>query len=70
MVSDPKLAARLADWAFFGEPQNPVALRLTVDVYMARLAEADMPVQEGLVYFDQASKARAKLQQLRASSSP
>jgi alkyl sulfatase BDS1-like metallo-beta-lactamase superfamily hydrolase len=70
LASDPKLAARLADWAFFGEPENPVALRLTVDVYMARLAEADMPVQEGLVYFDQASKARAKLQQLRASSSP
>lgn len=70
LAADPKLAARLADWAFFGEPQNPVALRLTVDVYMARLAETDMPVQEGLVYFDQASKARAKLQQLRASSSP
>jgi glyoxylase-like metal-dependent hydrolase (beta-lactamase superfamily II) len=70
LPADPKLAARLADWAFFGEPDNPVALRLTVDVYMARLAEANMPVQEGLVYFDQASKARAKLQQLGAGANP
>lgn len=70
LTNDPKLAARLADWALFGEPKNPVALRLTVDVYMARLAEADMPVQEGLVYFDQASKARAKLQQHGAGINP
>lgn len=70
LTNDPKLAARLADWAFFGEPESPIALRLTVDVYMARLGEADMPVQEGLVYFDQASKARAKLQQLGVGTNP
>ncbi len=70
LPANPKLAARLADWAFFGEPDNPAALRLTVDIYMARLAEPDMPVQEGLVYFDQAAKARAMLQQFRNQSSP
>lgn len=64
LPSNSKLAARLADWAFFGAPDDPMALKLCVDIYMARLAEPDMPVQEGLVYFDQAAKARAKLEQL------
>ena len=67
LQSDPKLAARLADWAYYGAPDDPRALRLTVDVYMARLAEADMPVQEGTVYFDHAAKARAQLEILAKS---
>lgn len=66
LPNNPKLAARLADWAFFGAPENVKALRLTVDIYMARLAEPDMPVQEGLVYFDQAARARARLELLAA----
>lgn len=66
LPTNSKLAARLADWAYFGAPGNEKALRLTVDVYMSRLSEADMPVQEGLVYFDQAAKARAKLEAIRA----
>jgi glyoxylase-like metal-dependent hydrolase (beta-lactamase superfamily II) len=68
LQSDPKLAARLADWAYYGAPDDPRALRLTVDVYMARLAEADMPVQEGTVYFDHAAKARAQLELLAKSA--
>lgn len=64
LPTDPRLAARLADWAYYGAPLDPVALRLTIDVYMARLAESDMPVQEGTVYFDHAAKARAQLQAL------
>jgi alkyl sulfatase BDS1-like metallo-beta-lactamase superfamily hydrolase len=67
LSGNPRLAARLADWAYFGAPGDPVALRLTVDVYMARLAEQDMPVQEGLIYFDQAARARAQLQQSAAT---
>ncbi len=67
LVSNPKMAARLADWAFFGAPGDPKALRLTIDVYMSRLAEPDMPVQEGLVYFDQAARARAQLEALKAA---
>jgi hypothetical protein len=35
---------------------------------MARLAEADMPVQEGTVYFDHAAKARAQLELLAKSA--
>lgn len=66
LQTNSKVAARLADWAFFGAPDDPRAMRLTVDVYMARLAEPDMPVQEGLVYFDQAARARARLETLPA----
>lgn len=68
LPTDPRLAARLADWAYFGAPDDPRALRLTVDVYMARLAEPDMPVQERLIYFDQAARARAKLRALEHST--
>lgn len=68
LPTDPRLAARLADWAYFGAPDDPRALRLTIDVYMARLAEKDMPVQERLIYFDQAARARAKLRALEQST--
>lgn len=61
LPSNPKLAARLADWAYFGAPGDPKALRLTVDVYLARMAEPGMPLQESQVYFVQAAKARAQL---------
>lgn len=63
LPTKPRLAARLADWAWFGAPDDPKAMRLTVDVYMARIAEPDMPVQEGLVYFNHAAKARARLEE-------
>lgn len=66
LPANPKLAARLADWAYFGTHEDPKAMRLTIDVYMARIAEPDMPVQEGLVCFDQAAKARARLQLMAA----
>jgi glyoxylase-like metal-dependent hydrolase (beta-lactamase superfamily II) len=69
LPANPKLATRLADWAFFGAPDDVKALTLSIDIYMARLAEPDMPVQEGLVYFDQAARARAKLEQIRGSKS-
>lgn len=66
LPANPMLAARLADWAQYGAPEDPRALRLAVDVYMARLAEPDMPVQEATVYFDVAAKARARLAGLEA----
>lgn len=64
LPSNPKLAARLADWAYFGAPNDQRALRLTVDVYLARMAEPGMPLQELQVYFVHASKARAELARL------
>jgi alkyl sulfatase BDS1-like metallo-beta-lactamase superfamily hydrolase len=68
LPTQPMLAARLADWAYFGAPNNPKALRLAIDVYLARLSEPNMPVQEGLIYFDMASKARAKLAHLESAA--
>ena len=67
LATNPMLAARLADWAYFGAPDDPKALQLVIDVYLARIAEPDMPVQEGLIYLDMAAKARAKLAELEAT---
>lgn len=61
----PRLAARLADWARYGEPDNPVALQLAIDVYLARLADPDTPLQEGTVYLDAAAEARSLLEALK-----
>lgn len=67
LASDTRLAARLADWAYFGAPGDARALRLTVDVYLARIAEPGMPLQESQVYFGHAARARAQLEGLVAS---
>ncbi|WP_160610068.1 MBL fold metallo-hydrolase [Tsuneonella aeria] len=61
LPTQPMLAARLADWAQYGAPDDPRALRLAIDVYLARLAEPDMPVQESTIYLDVAARARARL---------
>lgn len=70
LPTQPMLAARLADWAYYGAPDKPKALRLAIDVYIARLLEPNMPVQEGLIYLDMASKARAKLANLEKAAAP
>ena len=67
LPTNPMLAARLADWAYFGAPDEAKALQLAIDVYLARIAEPDMPVQEGLIYLDMAAKARARLAELGGS---
>jgi len=70
LATDTRLAARLADWAYFGAPNDAKALQLTIDVYMTRLAEKDMPLQEATVYLDHASLARAKLAVLEPVTIP
>jgi len=70
LPSNPRLAARLADWAYFGAPGDPRALRLTVDVYLARLAEAGTPLQESTIYLDHAARARAQLEALGTTAKP
>lgn len=67
LPTQPMLASRLADWAQYGAPDDPRALRLAVDVYLARLQEPDMPLQEGTIYFDVAARARARLAALEAA---
>jgi alkyl sulfatase BDS1-like metallo-beta-lactamase superfamily hydrolase len=73
-AGNPRMAARLADWAYYGAPGDARALRLTVDVYLSRLMEPGMPLQESQVYMVHAAEARARLQQLnppdRASTPP
>ena len=64
LPSNPRLASRLADWAYFGAPDDPIAMRLTVDVYLARMAEDAMPLQESQVYLVHAALARARLEAL------
>ena len=66
LQSDPRLAARLADWTYYGAPGDPRALRLTVDVYLARLSEAGMPLQESTIYLEHAARARARLAMIEA----
>jgi alkyl sulfatase BDS1-like metallo-beta-lactamase superfamily hydrolase len=68
LKSNPRLAARLADWAQYGAPKDPKALRLAVDVYMARIMAADTPVQETFIYFDAAAVARTRLEQLQSKA--
>ena len=62
---NPLLAARIADWAYFGDPKSSRAKQLFIDVYMARIAEPDMPLQEATVYLAAASVARAELENLK-----
>jgi glyoxylase-like metal-dependent hydrolase (beta-lactamase superfamily II) len=64
LTSNSRLAARLADWAYFAAPNDPKALRLTIDVYLARMAEDGMPLQESTVYLEHAALARARLEAL------
>lgn len=67
LATNPRLAARLADWAQFGAPDDPRALRLAVDVYLARIMAPDTPIQESLIYLDAAARARARLEALTTS---
>lgn len=62
---EPRLATRLADWAFFGAPEDPAAMQLAVEIYMRRIAMPDTPLQESIVYFNHAALARLRLEQYR-----
>jgi glyoxylase-like metal-dependent hydrolase (beta-lactamase superfamily II) len=65
---NPRLATRLTDWAYFGAPDSPIAMRLAVDVYLARIAAPDTPIQEATIYLDIAARARARLELLKSSA--
>lgn len=66
--TEPRLATRLADWAFFGAPDSPDAMQLTIDVYLTRIAAPDTPIQEATIYLDIAAKARARLEIIKSSA--
>lgn len=65
MKENPPLAANIADWAYFGDAGSEQAKRLFIDVYMARIGEPDMPLQEATVYLAAASVARAELENMK-----
>ena len=64
LPDQPHLAARLADWAYYGAPDDKVAKRLFIDVYMAQIADPGTPLQEGVTYLTAAAQARAELAKL------
>lgn len=68
LPSNTKLAARLADWAYYGAPDDPRAMQLTIDVYLARMSEPGMPLQESQVYLVHISKVRARMERLKKPS--
>jgi alkyl sulfatase BDS1-like metallo-beta-lactamase superfamily hydrolase len=68
LENNPRLATRLADWAFFGAPDDPIAMQLAVYVYMARIAAPDTPIQEATIYLDIAARARARLDESKKSA--
>lgn len=68
LPGQPMLAARLADWAYYGAPDNPAAKRLFIDVYMARIGNPDTPLQEGVTYLAAAAQARAELERLNGNT--
>lgn len=65
LPTDTKLAARLADWAYYGAPDDPRAMQLAIKVYLARISEPGMPLQESQVYFSHAALVRARLEALQ-----
>ena len=67
LATKPRLAARLADWARFGAPNDLQALRLAVDIYVARIMAPDTPTQESSIYLDAAASARARMAEISGS---
>jgi alkyl sulfatase BDS1-like metallo-beta-lactamase superfamily hydrolase len=68
LPDQPMLAARLADWAYYGAPGDPAAKRLFVDVYMTRIGDPATPLQEGVTYLAAAAQARAELETLNGTA--
>jgi glyoxylase-like metal-dependent hydrolase (beta-lactamase superfamily II) len=59
VAGDVQLASHLADWAFYAEPESPIAQQLVIDVYKLRILDARSNTQEILAYLDQITEARA-----------
>ncbi|MGI9295853.1 MAG: MBL fold metallo-hydrolase [Pseudomonadales bacterium] len=52
MSTHPALASHVADWAFYGAPDNAVAQQLVLDVYKERILDPGTYTQESLAYLD------------------
>ena len=52
MSVDIALASHLADWAFYGAPDDVMAQQLVLDVYKERILDPGSYTQESLAYLD------------------
>lgn len=63
IATDITLASHLADWAWFAEPDDPLAHQLVLDVYRERILSPDSLTQESVAYLDH--MAAVKQRQMR-----
>jgi alkyl sulfatase BDS1-like metallo-beta-lactamase superfamily hydrolase len=63
--TDIKMASHLADWAWYANPDDPIAQQLVIDVYRNRVMDSDTNTMEMLNYIKVMTQARDK--QLQAS---
>lgn len=66
--TDIVMASHIADWAWFGNPGDPVAQRLLIDVYAHRIVNTESNTQEILAWLEAMTQARRL--QLAAEASP
>ena len=52
------MASHIADWAWFGNPDNPLAQRLLIDVCAHRIVNTDSNTQEILAWLEAMTQAR------------
>jgi len=58
MNSDIAIAAHIADWAFFSEPENEEVQKLVIEVYSKRIMDPKSNTQEMLAYLDHMAMVR------------
>jgi len=68
LETDIVMASHIADWAWFGQPDNPIAQRLLIDVYAHRIVKTESNTQEILAWLEAMTQARQL--QLAAEASP
>ena len=56
--TDIVMASHVADWAWFGNPEDPVAQRLLIDVYAHRVVNTESNTQEVLAWLEAMTQAR------------
>ena len=62
------MASHIADLAWFGHPDDPLAQRLLIDVYAHRIVNTDSNTQEILAWLEAMTQARRL--HLAAEASP
>ena len=58
MDEDIVMARHIADWAWFGNPGDPVAQRLLIDIYAHRIVNTESNTQEILAWLEAMTQVR------------